>query len=489
MTSEVGSAICHRLRFVGLATLILAASSLLARAQEQPAFPVIGYITAIPSHAGDVTEFQVNTMRVVVGNETSFGLIGDKTTTNVSPLRAALQIGAYVQVAGQMDHKTKSTLASTIYLRSDWNKPITGIGVIDKILTPAPNPLYRADGYFIRITKSTEVAFAVGMNSLENVGTDNWISFQGKQDPSGVLLASKVVFLPAKSATYRSMLGVKQDYSHKLRPARAKTQVAAQAPTGSGNAQASLTPPDSQEVNLQTGRLVDFEKILDQDGNLTQDAIVQYKALSLEHTIRATTPAQKALQARVRRVGERVIPAYQKALSSDNPSKIRFEFYAMDDKGLKTDICPSIGLILVSQQAVERLQNDDQLAAILADGVAFNMQRQAARSQEAARTILGPAIAADFMLQAVPGLDIVPILAMRKIEKEIYLQQLEERGRISLGLLDDAGYDPWQVPEAWRLIAAKHSEKDAESAIYSDNSGYLLGVLNLEYPKQQHQAK
>lgn len=490
MTSTVRSAIGRRLRFVTLATFIFAAFSLIAGAQDQPAFPVIGYITAIPSHSGDVTEFLVNTLRVVVRSETSFGLIGDKTTTNVSPLRAALQVGAYVQVAGQTDHKTKSTIASTIYFRPDWNKPLTGIGVIDKVLKPAPDPVYRADGYFVRITQSTDVTFAEGMRSLDDVGTDNWISFQGKQDPSGVLIASKIAFLPSQSVSYRNMLGVRQNYSHKLMPAGAKTKVAPPVPTSSDDADSSRFPPrEKPQINPQTGRRVDFEKILDQDGNLTQNAVIRYGALGSSHTIRASTPAQKALQARVRSIGERVIPAYQKAMLPDNPSKIRFEFYAVDDKGLRTDLCPSIGLIVVSQQAVERLQNDDQLAALLADGIAFNMQRQAARSAEAARAMLGPAIAANLMLQAVPVLDIVPILTENKIAKEIYLQQFEERGRVSLGLLADAGYDPWQVPETWRRLQSRHAAKDSASILYSDYSGYLLGVLNLEYPKQQNQAK
>jgi hypothetical protein len=33
----------------------------------------------------------------------------------------------------------------------------------------------------------------------------------------------------------------------------------------------------------------------------------------------------------------------------------------------------------VSKQTVERLGNDDRLAAVLADGVAYNLQRQAAK--------------------------------------------------------------------------------------------------------------
>ena len=54
---------------------------------------------------------------------------------------------------------------------------------------------------------------------------------------------------------------------------------------------------------------------------------------------------------------------------------------------------------------------------------------------------------------------------------------------VVFGLLADADHDPWQVPEAWRRLQPKHVPSDASTLRYGDYAGYLLGILNLEYPK------
>ncbi|MFP5267020.1 MAG: hypothetical protein ACLGQU_06605 [Acidobacteriota bacterium] len=56
----------------------------------------------------------------------------------------------------------------------------------------------------------------------------------------------------------------------------------------------------------------------------------------------------------------------------------------------------------------------------------------------------------------MPILNTAALVSLRKAVNAVLLQQMEERGRISMGLLADAGYDPRQVAEAWRLLAPKH---------------------------------
>jgi hypothetical protein len=57
----------------------------------------------------------------------------------------------------------------------------------------------------------------------------------------------------------------------------------------------------------------------------------------------------------------------------------------------------------------------------------------------------------------------------------------EQRGRVALSLMEDAGYDPWQAPEAWRLLEPKKLPADLNSLKYPNRSGYQLGILNLQY--------
>ena len=59
---------------------------------------------------------------------------------------------------------------------------------------------------------------------------------------------------------------------------------------------------------------------------------------------------------------------------------------------------------------------------------------------------------------------------------------------IALSILADAGYDPWQAPEAWRLLEPKKPPTATDSLKYPSHSGYLLGVLNLQYRQRAASA-
>ena len=127
---------------------------------------------------------------------------------------------------------------------------------------------------------------------------------------------------------------------------------------------------------------------------------------------------------------------------------------------------------------MERLQNDDQLAALLADGVAWNLQRLMSGAMQNENNA---ALATSMAFAAAPlavkgGIMAGGLLAGYKLDKPLE----EERGRIALELMADGGYDPWQAPEAWRLLFDK-AKKGSQPLVYPDRSGYQLGILNLQY--------
>jgi hypothetical protein len=54
---------------------------------------------------------------------------------------------------------------------------------------------------------------------------------------------------------------------------------------------------------------------------------------------------------------------------------------------------------------------------------------------------------------------------------------------MALGFMADAGYDPWQAPEAWRLLAPKKLPANTSHLKYPSQAGYQLAILNLIYKK------
>jgi len=191
-----------------------------------------------------------------------------------------------------------------------------------------------------------------------------------------------------------------------------------------------------------------------------------------------------AMQERIVRVGKRVLPEYQQKLADDDPSKIHIQFHAVDAAKAHSEMCSADGTILVPRQVLERLKSDDQLAAVLADGVAFQLQRQAARMQSRNWTLLGVEVAADAALASVlPVSSVLTTFGAQVFGPPGQTQQLleEQRGRIALSLMADAGYDPWQAPEAWRLLAPNRLPGDVSSLPYPDKTGYQMNMLSLQY--------
>lgn len=399
-----------------------------------------GYITALHLPQG----FDVDHEHVLLTRDTTFGYEKGKKTETHSPLIQNLHIGTRVSVTGAMDYKSKNFIAGTVLLRDDWNKKQSGLGVILKVVEAGPYPVFRADGYDIRINADTNTSFAGNLKSLADVTANDWLRFDGKRDDKGVLDASRAVFAPGKPTKFKVAQGLEVANVH-VKPADDKADIAANAPD-------AFAPGE--------------------DGTaLTEDKKVKIGPFSHWHTL----PADQPLQQRVHRVGMTLIPAYQQQLADDDPSKIHFRFYAADYSRTRSEICLLDGIIIVPMQAVERLQNDDQLAAVLADGVAYNLQRQAARAVVNLRKQLGVAAA-----EAAAGF-FIPVPVVGIPGQNPYLAMEEERGRIALSLMADAGYDPWQAPQAWRLLGPRHLPRDLGTLEYPDRSVYQLNILNLQY--------
>lgn len=190
----------------------------------------------------------------------------------------------------------------------------------------------------------------------------------------------------------------------------------------------------------------------------------------------------QSLQDRVHRVGMNVIPSYQKQMAADEAAKVHFRFYAVDESQIRSELVCRSGLILVPKQVVDRIQSDDQLAAVLSDGVAFSLQLEGAKVAANKSVAIGGEVA-DFVLLGVDPLSFIIVngvvapIAMRPI----VVRMEQQRGRMALTMLADAGYDPRQAPEAWRLPAPGKLPANPGSLKYPDRSKYQLEILRLQY--------
>jgi hypothetical protein len=398
-----------------------------------------GYVTAVRSPA----TFEIGSFKVAVTKATIFGYMTSAADIDDSHARSALRVGAYVSVwAPDNEARVTSFHATKVHVRDEYGRKLSGLGVIEKVLARSPEMLLSADGYRIRITSKTKLSFpkdlvtggpaSTGPASLAEVESNTWVFYSGKLDKDGVLLASHAKF------TYGAASKLKAD---------------------SGDADPDFQPPD-------------FDHQI--DGKIKPSHTGEWHAI----------PADRQLQEHIAAVGMSVVPEYQRKMLAGDAAKIPFRFYAIDDDKNHTEICArQSGLILIPKPMLDRLQTD-QLAAVLADGVANELARQRAHLflrenrafiMTAEGLLMGP------ISPAAAGM---AMLGNSKGDPTRDKEMEYSRARIALALMAEAHYDLRQAPVAWQLLALKDLPKSpAEQAAlpFPDQSGYMFSVLESQY--------
>jgi hypothetical protein len=120
---------------------------------------------------------------------------------------------------------------------------------------------------------------------------------------------------------------------------------------------------------------------------------------------------------------------------------------------------------------VDRLQNDSQIAAVLADGIARALERQQYLTSTKIKAAYASMIASAFVPNGGVG-----VATGGMVASDIETREMQQRGRISLVLLHDAGYDIDQAPIAWWLLDPAKAKPLTEIDL-PDKAEYLYSVL------------
>ncbi len=374
--------------------------------------------TVAPDLSGLVTDpgspqsFTVNSVHVLCNAGTiNLSMSGEKAIS--LPGCPQRLLGESVQVFGKENRRAHTIIASRIENDVFKERKVAGLSIIDRMPPRASADAFsvRADGYLILITPSTKSSFQGSLKSTADVTTNVWIQYQGRQRRDGKVTADTAIFTPNIVQTKEATLKKKTEFD----------------PT-------AVTEKDRQSA-------------------LSKD-FLGMKAKKI--------PAypDKAMQQRVEALGNQLIPAYQKALANDDPTRIQFRFQVVDERTLHDALSLPNGIILVPYQLVKRLQNDSQLAALLADNIACTLEKQMFRSAPAEKKVTALEVASGSAIPFVPGVPLFSLAAVA-MQKKILTEQEKQSGRVSLDLLSDAGFDPAQAPLTWWLLASSKPEPTA----------------------------
>lgn len=401
----------------GLALLLLISSALNVLCQQQDQTPVVeGYVT----RAVSLADFDVNGFHVISGKRTSF--LAETTPRTRITFTADPYLGQAVTIYGTIKEKEHRVIAEQVLFRAVARTALSGFAVVERIVSPAgpvSAPLHllvRADGYVILISATAKVSFESPLTSVPDIMPNVWIKYHGKQQSDGFILADTAIFSPSTVPDSEAKLLDKNDYDP-----------------------AAIDPGSRQNVAKELFLGIDPKKI------------PPYK--------------DAAMQARIDRIGTSLTPVYQRSLTDTDDRKILFKFQLIDEKKWKDAITLPTGIILIPYQLIERLQNDSQIATLLADNMATAIEKQTYRLLPAVHEMTAANIASSAAGILVPGVGTVTGIATGIRGKAIHDDLLNQSGRVSLGLLHDAGYDINQAPISWWLLAAKPKHDIQETTL------------------------
>lgn len=403
-----------------------------ARAQVTGAPVVIrfvteGYVTRVTSPA----DFDVNGFRVLCDDTRPAQKIPSSPGGRAGCPSGPVYLGESMAITGARDSKKHTFDAQEIQENPMPKDDISGQAVIVAIpsqsATARGELLVRADGYRIHIDPKTSVAFAAPLAALADTKPGDWIKYKGKRNPDGSISAISV--------------------------------------------EISMDTPNSEEEHLR--KKTDFDPATASKGHEQSEASMRIFGVRSKRMPPHDDPA---MQARVTKIGQSLIPAYQRNLPDSDPAKIHFRFEVVDSHIWWDALTMPSGLILVPAQVVERMQNDSQLAAVLADNIAAALESQDYRARGTVYAVSSASDAAIIAGIFVPGLTLAGLTASQGGFVSIVTKAQEQSGRVALGLMHDAGYDIRQAPLAWWLLGKKKAEPITSISL-PPRAAYLYRII------------
>ena len=419
--------VCASALLCCLMSLAAAAQVSLQPADAVPVFD--GFVTAITPQRIDVNGAHLRF--------TPKSLVEQRKDRNAE-LTSALPdvyLGEPAKVYGKYDKHTETVTVEQLTLTLPSTVQVSGIGIIDATSTPG---LVRADGRLLSVTPKAIVTFVPPLTSASPLHTNLWIKYRGEQTADGIVLVREAEVRENVVAASEDRLRQKNEYDP-----------------------AAVDPDSHQSATSKLFRGLQISQI--------------------------PPWPDSAMQERIERIGRSLIPAYQRALPESDPTKLHFRFQVIDEKHFKDAITLPNGIIVVPHQVVERLENDTQVATVLADNIATAIEKQSFRSIPARQRLSAAEIAGTAGGLLVPGLGLATAVANSRVAKHMLTVQEQQSGRVSLGYLHDAGFDVSEAAATWWLLETKPSRSLAQ-AILPQRAANLFAELGRGWRTTVHSA-
>lgn len=250
----------------------------------------------------------------------------------------------------------------------------------------------------------------------------------------------------------------------------------------------TFNPPLRSLADVRLSDWIQYKASLRPDGVLVASSISFRRGHSAAPTQQAAAGSlwkriarwpDTMMEQHIAAIGEKLIPGYQRALPDNDPGKIHFRFEVIDGSRMGSEPVPlPDGLVLLPRLDVQRLQNDSQIAALLADSIACILENQPWRT----RIAVNAATAGESIVNAsesmIASAKQAGFSGSRDQMRDVLGDEYAQSGRVSLELMHDAGFDIEQAPVAWWLLANHDKQLTAVTLPYRPAALYqVLGTL------------
>jgi predicted Zn-dependent protease len=195
------------------------------------------------------------------------------------------------------------------------------------------------------------------------------------------------------------------------------------------------------------------------------------------------------LEGYVNRVGQSLVPDWV------DPREFQFAFFIIDDPDLNAFALPD-GTIVIHTGLLAVLENEAQLASVLGHEISHVTHRHAYRGYKSAQKWQWVALGASVAGAAIDGrsgrspwegsslsrilIDLGTGLAVTAAVNGHGRDLEDDADRIGLHYTLDAGYDPFEAPEVWRIFNRQIQDQNAAvNWFFSDHSTHQARISNL----------
>jgi hypothetical protein len=434
-----------------------------------------GYVTKIISS----TEFEIEDYRITKDASLVFEFEKDDDNPAADFNPNDVRVGTELEIRGEYNEQTGELRAKSIKVVLEETKKIKRTALLERAPAIRRTPdgwegIFFADGQKIQVASTTQVLFKLNrsekkvakekekkekkpkgdieqrledfdvrpLESIDQIGPNTFMNYEGARQPDGIILAKKVEF--TRNELEQGEAKMWKDLSPKVK--------------------------DPNFAQFKPGEL----------------AIKKVGKFKL-------VPSAEA-QNYIERLGQSLIPAYQRSLPPGDPNKVPFRFFLVQDKSANAFALPN-GTIVVFSGMLGILENEAQLAAVMGHEISHSIQEHTRLQQEYHRGKRTAMKVGAFAASAMGYGSVANILNL--IESAIrngYSRGLENQSdRNALGYMIETGYDIREAPKVWKLMAKKFGQQPT-NFFYSSHDNhtkrrsYLMSELSANYPDVDYSA-